>query len=333
MQTPNFATRYLKKPWPQCGSGYSDSEALCSILSSCVTIVSKGPSRSYTSRFCGAGRPLALKVWRLRAARIMFFSTEQIEHLDQHMTDVLAELQGLQLQVVAQGQSLEATSRVREHLLHGAARRVGIIKRSIENVFLLFPPSTSRPLNRDALSDVQINLHAFVMNLYGIYDNWAWAYVLRHDLETDIGGRRRIGLFIDATRNRLPAALKSYLTSTTTIDWHEKYAKSFRDALAHRIPPYIPPAEFTPEEGHRYNELESEKVDCIWNCRWERLDEVWAEQAGLGSPCFTFLHAYTEDDPPRPVLLHPQMISDGKAVAEFGHLFLKHWQEDVLPCG
>jgi hypothetical protein len=33
------------------------------------------------------------------------------------------------------------------------------------------------------LADVQINLHAFVMNLYGIYDNWAWAYVLRHDLE------------------------------------------------------------------------------------------------------------------------------------------------------
>lgn len=261
----------------------------------------------------------------------MFFSAEQAEQLDQHRGEVVAELQDLQLKVVAQGQPLAATSRVREHLLHGAGRRVGIIKRSIENVFALFPPRTTCPLSRDTLADVQINLHAFVMNLYGIYDNWAWAYVLHHNLEAVIGDRRRVGLFIDATRNRLPVALKSYLTSTTTTEWHEKYAKSYRDALAHRIPPYIPPAELTPEEGRRYNELESEKVECIWNRRWERLDQVWAEQAVLGRPCFTFLHAYTEDDPPRPIILHPQMLSDGKAVAEFGHLFLKHWQESAQP--
>ena len=259
----------------------------------------------------------------------MFFSVEQAEQLDQHRTDVVAVLQDLQLQIVAQGQPLEATSRVREHLLHGAARRVGVIRRSIENVFALFPPNTERPLSRDHLSDVQINLHAFVMNLYGIYDNWAWAYVLRHNLEGVIGDRRRVGLFNAATRNHLPLPLQAYLTTNTTTEWHEKYAKSYRDALAHRIPPYIPPAEFTPEEGTRYNELENEKVECIWKLQWERLDEVWAEQAALGRPSFTFIHAFTEDEPPRPIILHPQMLSDGKAVAEFGHLFLKHWHEDA----
>lgn len=261
----------------------------------------------------------------------MFYSAEQAEQIDRQRFDVVTELQDLQLQIVAQGQPLEATSRVREHLLHGAARRVGVIRRSIENVFALFPPTTPYPLSRDDLADVQINLHAFVMNLYGIYDNWAWAYVLRHKLESVIGGRRRIGLFIDATRNCLPSPLKTYLTSSTTTEWHEKYAKSYRDALAHRIPPYIPPAEFTPEEGKRYNELENEKVQCIRNRQWERLDQVWAEQAALGRPSFTFLHAYTEDEPPQPIILHLQMLCDGKAVAEFGHLFLKHWHEHAKP--
>jgi hypothetical protein len=165
------------------------------------------------------------------------------------------------------------------------------------------------------------------MNLYGLYDNWAWSYVLQHDLEGVIGDRRRVGLFIDATRNRLPKELREYLLSPAMTEWHEKYAKSFRDALAHRIPPYIPPALFTPDEDARYNELENEKVECIVDRKWARLDEVWKEQEALGVPCPYFLHAYTEDAPPCPLYLHPQVLSDGAAVVEFGNLFLQHWQQ------
>ena len=259
----------------------------------------------------------------------MFFSDKQVEQLNQHLAEVLAELQSLQLKIVAVGQPLDSASRVREHLLHGAARRVSVMRRSIQNIFALFPPSTACPVTSDVLADVQINLHGFLMNMYGIYDNWAWAYVLRHDLEATIGDRRRIGLWQTATRRHLPRSLGEYLDKQVTADWHEKYAKSYRDALAHRIPPYIPPAEFTPEEGAAYNRLESEKVQCILGQQWARLDQVWAEQAALGRPSFVFLHAYNEDSPPRPVILHPQILSDGKTIAEFGHLFLAHWEEDA----
>jgi len=259
----------------------------------------------------------------------MPYTQEQAEHLNRECEVVSEELQELQLKIVVEGQPLEATSRLREHLLHGAARRIGVIKRSIQNIYSLFPPDTPRPLSPDALADIQINLHAFVMNLYGLYDNWAWAYVLRHNLEAAIGDRRRIGLFIEATRSRLPAPLRAYLSTPATMEWHETYAKSFRDALAHRIPPYLPPAQFTTQEGQRYNELENEKVECIKAMRWERLDQIWEEQAALGIPCVTFLHAYTEDTPPRPLMLHPQVLSDAKAVIEFGKLFLEHWHKDA----
>lgn len=263
----------------------------------------------------------------------MRYTREQNQHFNQECARLADALQQLQLQVVVQGQPLEATSKLREHLLHGAARRIGVLRRAVQNIYSLFPPDTERPLDADTLADVQINLHAFVMNLYGLYDNWAWAYVLKHELVTAIGDKRHIGLFKEATRSKLPTALRDYLSSQTVVEWHEQYAKSFRDALAHRIPPYIPPAQFTPEEGQRYNELENEKIACIKARRWQRLDEVYKEQSALGLPCPYFLHAYNEDPVPRLLFLHPQILSDAAAVVEFGNLFLEYWQVEAQQVG
>jgi hypothetical protein len=257
----------------------------------------------------------------------MSFTAEQAHQFHRDCEKVRRGLQDLKLKIVVQGQPLDITSRVREHLLHGVGRRIGVIKRSIENIFSLFPPETARPIDLETIADVQINLHAFVMNLYGIWDNWAWAFVLRHNLEIGRGDRRRISLFNDAMRARLPSPLRNYLSSSTMIEWHEQYAKYFRDALAHRIPPYLPPARFTREEGKHYNELEDEKVECIKAAQWERLDQIYIEQANIGSPCFSFLHAYTEDTPAKLIMLHPQVLCDGMTVVEFGELFLTHWEE------
>lgn len=259
----------------------------------------------------------------------MTYTREQCEHFNRECESLSEALQRLELQVVVQGQSLDSASRLREHLLHGAARRIGVIRRAVKNIYVLFPPETVRPLDADALADLQINLHAFVMNLSGLYDNWAWAYVLKHDLEDVIGDRRRIGLFLDSTRRKLPANLREYLSSPAIADWHEQYVKSFRDALAHRIPPYIPPAQFTPDEGNLYGDLENEKAASIKAHRWQRLDEIYEEQGALGLPCPYFLHAYNEETAPRLFYLHPQILSDGAAVVEFGNLFLQNWHQEA----
>ena len=148
----------------------------------------------------------------------MFYTNQQAENLLEHRTQILEELVDLQSKIVVVGQAIDTSSRVREHLLHGAARRVGVIRRSLQNVFSMFPPETVRPPDRDILSDVQINLHAFVIIAYGIHDNWAWVYVLQHNLEAEIGGRRRVGLFIDATQQRLPPALRDYLASDVATE-------------------------------------------------------------------------------------------------------------------
>ena len=165
------------------------------------------------------------------------------------------------------------------------------------------------------------------MNLYGVFENWGWAFVLRHGLEATVGGRMGIGLFNRKTKRHLPPALRDYLSSGPLSEWHEKYLKTYRDALAHRIPPYVPPSELTPEEGVMFNELEAEKVDCLRNRDLRRLDRVTEKQAEIGRPSWTFLHAFSEVEPPRPVLLHGQLLTDAMGVVECGRMFISHWDK------
>lgn len=255
----------------------------------------------------------------------MAFSEEQVELFQLEYGKVCYGLQYLMLKTVVAGQESKHPG-VKEHLLHGAARRLNILKKSIENIFNEFPPTTNLPLDRDTLYDVQINLHAYVINLYGIFDNWAWAFIHQHDLLVEVGGKHGVGLFNNRTTDHAPKPIRDYLSSETTINWHEKYLKSYRDALAHRIPLYIPPAEYTPEEGERYNQLENEKIGLIKTMQWQRLDEVYEEQANIGRPSFVFLYSY-EEETPKTVIFHPQLLCDGLAVIEFGTLYMEHWKD------
>ena len=52
--------------------------------------------------------------------------------------------------------------------------------------------------------------------------------------------------------------LCAYLRRNTITQWYNEYAKNYRDALAHRIPPYVPPAALNDEQARRYKLLEDE---------------------------------------------------------------------------
>jgi hypothetical protein len=234
-------------------------------------------------------------------------------------------IEELQLQTIEAGQEAEHVC-VKEHLLFGAARRLSIISRCLENIFNDFPPTTYKPLSRDIIHDVQINLHAYVMNLYGIFDNWAWSFIHRHNLLTKVGGRRRVGLFQPSTIKHLPQLVRDYLSSDIMTNWYEKYLKSYRDALDHRIPLYIPPVEFDEEDANRYNQLECKKREFIIERDWKKVDEMDEEQQKIGRPSFMFLHSY-EEEPLKPVLFHPQLLCDGLTIIEFGKIFMEHWHK------
>jgi len=49
------------------------------------------------------------------------------------------------------------TEKAKEYLIHGVMRRLGIMMRSIENVFSIFPIERDMLLSMNELSDVDIN--------------------------------------------------------------------------------------------------------------------------------------------------------------------------------
>ena len=106
----------------------------------------------------------------------MAYTEEQIRQFNEQYTKVCQSLQDLMLQTVMAGQETSHAG-VKEHLLHGAARRLNIIRKCLINILNEFPLTISKPLQKDILHDVQINLHAYVINLYGIFDNWAWSFL------------------------------------------------------------------------------------------------------------------------------------------------------------
>jgi hypothetical protein len=55
----------------------------------------------------------------------------------------------------------------KEYANHGFGRRVGTLRRCIENVFKIVPPETAVIPARSTLHDTQINIQAFVANVYG----------------------------------------------------------------------------------------------------------------------------------------------------------------------
>lgn len=255
----------------------------------------------------------------------MTYTIEDASGLYRDAEIVGLDLTNLMAEGVRQSQKLEKDARTQ--LTQGVGRRLAVLKNAVATIFGLFSPLQVPPLKHEVLTDVQINLHAFVINLSGVFDNWASAFLLRHGLIARVGHYRDIGMFKAKTQALLPTPLREYVTSESIAKWHKEYLTGYRDALAHRIPLYIPPAVWKPTDAETYNALEEQKQRLLSEQQWEQLDKLWAEQDALGEPCFYFMHEFSAATSARPVMLHPQLISDGMTVVEFGNLFYTTWHE------
>jgi hypothetical protein len=205
--------------------------------------------------------------------------------------------------------------KAQEYLLHGVGRRVTTIERCLVNVFTAFPPEQTKILPTDAVSDVIINLQAFVFNVYGVFDNVAWVYILEQRRESSIeGGRRAIGLFDKRTQAHLSPKMLSFLRDQKISSWFSDYSKNFRDALAHRIPLYVPPFVETKEERKRRVALEAEAWAAIKEHRFEDATRLQAKADAIGVACAVFRHSFSDADGKEGLMLHPQMLADSNTI-------------------
>jgi hypothetical protein len=220
--------------------------------------------------------------------------------------------------------------KAKEYLMQGVGRRLSTLARCIENIFHIFPLGQTELLTREELTDLVINLHAFFVNISGLLDNLGWVFVFERDLVGNLKDgkleRKDIGLFNRKTQTHLPGALRMYLQSDDLCAWYTDYSKNYRDALAHRIPLYVPPSILNGADQERYRELETKKQSLDFS-KGENLgmyDDMLKQQKRLGQASPFFAHSVGEEG--RPVFLHAQVIADYATIEEVVNMFCEHFE-------
>jgi hypothetical protein len=261
------------------------------------------------------------------------YSEDGLNQLKQKYTGLQSEYSDLAFTVSEFAQSLKS-ERAREFMLHGVWRRIWIIYQGIVNIFRLFPPERSELLSSDDRIDVEINLHAFLINIYGVIENLALAAAYEGDL---IGKESegkipilKISLFKTELRRHLNKPLQEYLKLKRINNWYREYAKNYRDALVHRIPPYVPPSALNEDESRRYNAIEKEISDQYLTSEFDRIEVLNNEQERLGKAAPLFVHSFSERA--KPLFLHAQLLADFFTIKELVEVFVstdrKNYHED-----
>lgn len=247
----------------------------------------------------------------------MRLSPEAAEKVAAEYPSIRSRLEWLNARLLAELSPTLKSEKALEYLQHGVGRRLRTIERCMTNVFEIFPPGRTELLKQRELHDVQINLQGFLMNVYGLFDNIAWVYILEQGrADTIRGGRRAIGLFDERTQEHLSAKMRAYLGAADLQNWYSDYSKNFRDALAHRIPPYVAPFAVTAEQQKRWKELDAQIMPAIRAHRFEDAERLREERDSVGTIVAAFRHSFSDSDGSRAVMIHPQMLSDALTVMD-----------------
>jgi hypothetical protein len=211
-----------------------------------------------------------------------------------------------------------ATAAAREHAIHGFGRRLGTLIRCVDRVFDLLPPESDEMPSAATREDATVCIQAFIANIVGAMDNLAWTWVSEKGVTQPDGQslpRTWVGLgpsYRQVFASFTPA-FQSYLRNRQ--DWLS-HIKDFRDALAHRIPLYIPPYRVAPEHWDEYVQLGADAAAALDASEMAAYDAFKAQQHALGSfsPCIT--HSFEEHAPV--IWLHTQLLNDFATLHEMG---------------
>ena len=210
------------------------------------------------------------------------------------------------------------SDRAKEYMTNGVLRRLFILYRCIENIFRLFPANRAEKLTDEERYDLEINLHCFLINIYGISENLGLSMAFVNGLigegVSERSKRNEIGLFNSKFRKIVNPILRKYLDESKIADWYNEYAKSYRDALTHRIPPYVPPSGLNNEEQKEFAALNDRLSNLSKNAYSEKYSQIIDKMYNLDKASPFYTHSFSEKA--KLVYLHPQIIADFRTVEE-----------------
>lgn len=250
----------------------------------------------------------------------MFYSEEDLQNLKGEHSTVSAKFIRLLKGYIYRRYN---DPRAQEHAHHGFSRRLKTLVRCIDNTFEILPPDRVDPLTIEEQYDANINLHAFVFNVFGCVDNLAWIWVAEKNVTKEDGSpipNEWVGL---RKKNKLVCnsfsrEFQDYLNGLNA--WFD-YQENFRHALAHRIPLYIPPYRITDDKEAAYRDFEGRMTDAFNRSNFEEYDRLSAEQDALGEFMPVMTHSFQEGA--KLVVVHPQLLADFNTIEELGRKMLE----------
>jgi hypothetical protein len=209
----------------------------------------------------------------------------------------------------------------KEHALHGFSRRLGTLIRAVNLVFDYLPPELDAIPEHDTVVDATIAIQSFVLNVFGCLDNLAWIFVYEKAVTKPDGSPidpQGVNLGSKVVRAKFSTEFNDYIDSRD--NWF-KGMKDFRDALAHRMPLYIPPFIVTRDVVDEYNRLERESGEAMRAHKFTEYDRLQEEQKKLGRFRPWMTHSRTESADA--IAFHYQLLADFNTVDEFGRKMLE----------
>jgi hypothetical protein len=249
----------------------------------------------------------------------MYFTAQQLDELKQALAEVGLKKAALQERFLVHG---FRTDGGREHAHHGLARRLGSLARCVDQVFALLPPDLASIPEHTTVVDATLNIQAFIMNAFGFCENVAWIWVheravTRRDgrplAETQVG----LGSRYERVRQTLTQGFRDYLNQREPWFAH---LKNFRDALAHRIPLFIPPYTVHPNNADQFQALERAADQALSSQDFAGYGLIQREQMALArfQPIMTHSLAAAGGF----VVFHSQLLADFHTLEELAGVLL-----------
>ncbi len=249
-----------------------------------------------------------------------YFSAETLVTLNRDHEEVGRRFEDVQARYISRKFKSE---RAREYAWHGFCRRLATLVRAIDLVYEALPPEREDIPERHEVKDATIAIQSFVFNTFGCLDNLAWIWVYEKDVKRKDGTEldpKQVGLSNGnrEVRSSFSKEFRAYLDSRQTWFHH---IKGFRDALAHRIPLYIPPYIVPPETVDEYNRLEQASGEALQRGDFNEYDRLQSEQRKfvLFRPWMT--HSQYENAPV--VVFHQRLLKDYVTIDEIGRTMLE----------
>lgn len=252
----------------------------------------------------------------------MYFSEKNIKKLKAEHSELDKSYENIMLQII----QIKLTQKdANEYLYHGLSRRIGILKRCIDNIYEICPPERTEKLSTNERQDLSINLQTFISNIFGCLDNIARIWKIEKKIKDEEGKplpNPKIGLMSAKNHKAIRQSLSNeFIDYINTINpWYENL-ENFRHALGHRIPLYVPPYIMTADECKEHDSLEEQKKTALKKQNFHEYEQLTTQQELLGTFVPVIKHSFSENSPE--IVFHSQVLADWNTIMEIIEKFIE----------